>query len=125
MHAQPDGLADGRGGAVGQGHEPGLDGAGAEQRGDEGGDAGAQGETFEGLVEGDGDEEDNERGAGADGEGHADEDAVEQDAGFEEEALEEEFLRVSRVLLFLGVVTVVLMCRGRFVEGDGFFGYWV
>lgn len=92
MDGQTDRLADGGGGAVCEGHEPGFRGAGGER---EGGDAGAEGEAFEGLVEGDGDEEDDEGGADGEGEGEADEDGVEEDARFQEEALEEEFLGVG------------------------------
>lgn len=92
MHGEADGLAEGGGGAVGEGHEPWFRGAVGERQG---GDAGAEGEAFEGLVEGDGDEEDDEGGADGEGEGEPDEDGVEEDAGFEEEALQEEFLRVG------------------------------
>ena len=45
-------------------------------------------------MEADGNQEDDKGGAGSDGDSHADEDRVKKDAGFEEEALEEELLRV-------------------------------
>lgn len=90
MDQQADGLADGRGGAVRERHEPRLGRGGGE--GGDGGDAGAERKALEGLVKADGDEEDDEGGAGRDAEGHADEDGVEEDAGFEEEALEEHLL---------------------------------
>lgn len=65
VDGEADGLADRGGGAVGEGHEPGLD-AGGGQAGGGGGDAGAEGEAFEGLVEGDGEEEDVEWGGEGD-----------------------------------------------------------
>lgn len=91
MDGETDGLADGGGGAVCEGHEPRL-GASGGKAGGGSGDAGAKREAFKGLVEGDGEKEDEEGWREGDGEGDADEDGVEEDAGFEEEALKEELL---------------------------------
>lgn len=85
MGGEADGLADGGGAAVGEGHHPGLQAALGPG---DGGDAGAEGEALEGLVEGDGDEQDDELVADGDAEGHADEDGVEEDADLEHHALE-------------------------------------
>lgn len=90
--------------AVGEDHEPGLEGL---FRPGDGGDAGAEGEPFKsfcgGLIslmgwkgtrgvqtmKGDGDEKDNKVTADRDAQGHANEDAVEQDADFQQHALED------------------------------------
>jgi len=69
-------------------------------------------------VEGDGDEENDELCACRDGDGHADEDAVEEDAGFEEQALQEESLRIVLFLvrgLVKGVVVVGNLATVRVV----------
>ncbi|KIH94859.1 hypothetical protein SPBR_03703 [Sporothrix brasiliensis 5110] len=111
VHEQANGLAQGRGAAVGQDHEPGLVGGAGEV---DGGDAAAEGQALEALVEGDGDEKNDKGGARGDAEGHADEDAVEQDAGLQEHALQHEPL----LLLGVGAVgrdtfALVLAVAGR------------
>lgn len=96
MGRETDGLADGRGAAVGEGHHPGLKAALGPVNVC---DAGAEGEALKGLVKGDCDEEDDEFVADGDGESHADEDGVEEDTDFEHHALEN--------------VLLVLLCRGQ------------
>ena len=86
VDGKADGLTDGGGGAVREGHEPGLNARGGKAGGG-GGDAGAEGETLEGLVKGYSQEEDIEWGRKGDGEGDANEDGMEEDASFEQEAL--------------------------------------
>ncbi|POR36132.1 Uncharacterized protein TPAR_03671 [Tolypocladium paradoxum] len=85
VRREPDGLADGRGAAVGERHGPRLPAPAVPV---DGGDARAQRQALKGLVEDDGDEQHDEVGADGHAERHADEDAVEEDARLEQDALE-------------------------------------